>query len=80
MSSGFQAAVSTRKRSLLANPSILGTGRRKNAELVRQVCMFSRSECQPRGLWTADEDESNATYHAYRVVSVFICGLNMGLL
>jgi hypothetical protein len=45
MSSGFQAAVRTRKRSPLANPSILDIRYGNSAELVLQVTPVAHAKC-----------------------------------
>jgi hypothetical protein len=45
MSSGFQAAVRSRTRSPLANPSILDVSRGNRAELVLQVTPIAHAKC-----------------------------------
>jgi Fibronectin type III domain len=45
MSSGFQAAVSTRTRSPLANPSILDISRGNSVELVLRVTPIAHAKC-----------------------------------
>lgn len=45
LSSGFQAAVSTRTRSPLANPSILSIGFGNSAELVLRVTPIAHARC-----------------------------------
>ena len=45
LSSGFQAAVATRDRSPLANPSILGIDRGNSDELILKVTPITRARC-----------------------------------
>ncbi len=45
LSSGFQAAATTRNRSPLANPSILGIGYGNRGELVMKVTPIARAKC-----------------------------------
>jgi hypothetical protein len=45
LSSGFQAASTTRNRSPLANPSILSVGPGNSAELVLQVTPIAHAKC-----------------------------------
>ena len=45
LSSGFQAAVATRDRSPLANPSILGIDRGNSDELILKVTPIARAKC-----------------------------------
>jgi hypothetical protein len=45
LSSGFQAAATTRNRSPLANPSIVSVGPGNSAELVLKVTPIARAKC-----------------------------------
>ena len=45
LTSGFQAAASTRNRSPLANPSILGVDHGNSTELVLKVTRIARAKC-----------------------------------
>jgi len=45
LSSGFQAAATTRNRSPLANPSILSVDRGNSAELTLKVTPIARAKC-----------------------------------
>jgi hypothetical protein len=45
LSSGFQAAITTRTRAPLGNPSILGIDRGNSGELVLKVTPIARARC-----------------------------------